>query len=342
MQIYNIGDLQIIDESLLSEAKRSDLINKSKAGDNYKDMSKGKNRYERRLKSRVATSVSQYNKIDMDAFWKRDILTVGIDVHGETDDYVVTIRFQGVIKEIARDIQSSTNNKQGKFEFKNIAKALSRKFNSEDVFIGCTCPDFKYRMRYYSFKNGYGVQYEPRPSNITNPNDTKGAGCKHTLLVLGNLDWMMKVASVIYNYVKWSMKYMQNNYATYIFPKLYGVPYKQAVQLNIFDNGILPTDQKTISGVIQTGRQGKDAKGRWVAGNSYRFKKSETQDTPQEDDDQPTLFRFEKDKSGKERVVFDKDDTRDNRGRFIKGNEYRFKPKRRNSNQDDEVPQDEN
>jgi hypothetical protein len=271
--------IKVVAKNKLDEATRNDLLNKSRNADSYKDQSNGKNRYERRLKSKIATSVAQYNKIDMDAFFKRDILTVGVEVKGELhrkkngasyqNTYVVSVKFNGVLKEIAEEVKRNN----GKLEFKVIAKAMSRVFNSSNVFVKCTCPDFKYRQAYWASKNGYGTQYEPRPSNITNPNDTKGGGCKHILLVLSNLNWMMKVASVVNNYIKYCQKNLQNNYATYIFPKIYGVPYQKAVQLSLFDNGLLPNDQELLTNVASTNLKDKDAKGRWVSGNKYRFTK---------------------------------------------------------------------
>lgn len=306
-------------ESLLLEKTRQELINKSKNADNYKDQSKGKNRYERRLKSRIANSVAQYNKIDMDAFFKRDILTVGIDVQGETDNYVVTMRFNGVLKEIQRDVKDNND----KLEFKIIARAMSRVYNSGDVRLHCTCPDWKYRQAYWADKGGYGTQYEPRPSDITNPKDSKGGGCKHSLLVMSNLDWMMKVSSVINNYIKYCQNNLQNNYATYMFPKIYGMPYNKAVQLSLFDTGLLPSDQETLTTVATTNLKDKDEKGRWIGGNSYRFKSTKPQlKTPEVDDKDTNKFELQKDRNGKPVLTYDLGNGRNTLGRFSKGNQF--------------------
>lgn len=134
----------LIESYILNEKTRAELINKSNNADRYKDQSKGKNRYERRLKSRVANSVAQYNKIDMDSFFKRDVLTVGIDVQGETNNYVVTMKFNGVLNEIARDVKANN----GKLEFKIIARAMSRIYNSDDIKLHCSClhPDTKIKL----------------------------------------------------------------------------------------------------------------------------------------------------------------------------------------------------
>lgn len=124
-------------EELLLELNRNQLITKSKKSDNYKDQSKGKNRWERRNRSKIDRRVDQYNKIDMNSFFKKDELKVGINVHGETDDYVVTIRFNNALKAIADEIKRNNN----KLEFKCVLIALQRTFNNGDVFVSCSCPD---------------------------------------------------------------------------------------------------------------------------------------------------------------------------------------------------------
>lgn len=220
-------------EELLLELNRNQLIAKSKRSDNYKDQSKGKNRWERRNHSKIDRRVDQYNKIDMNAFFKKDELKVGINVHGETDDYIVTIRFNNALKAIADEIKRNNN----KLEFKCVLIALQRTFNNGDVFVNCTCSDFKYRIAYQATKGGYNSGApEIRASNITNPHDTKGAGCKHVNLVIGNIDWVMKIASVINNYIHYMEEHYQRLYADVIFPRLFGMPYQRAVQLSLLDD----------------------------------------------------------------------------------------------------------
>ena len=72
-------------KNILLEEKKGELISQAKKGANYKDTSKGKNRYERRTKSKLASSVKHFNSIDMDKLFKSDILDVNIDVAGETN-----------------------------------------------------------------------------------------------------------------------------------------------------------------------------------------------------------------------------------------------------------------
>lgn len=231
-------------EQYLLEVSRRQLIDKSKKSDRYKDISKGKNRWERKKLSKIATSVSQYNNINMDAFFKKDILTVGINVHGETNNYVVLMKFEKMLENIQREIKKNNN----KLEFKTILVSLTNAFNNGNVYVHCTCPDYTYRGNYWATVNGYEAG-TPQTSNgmrIQNPNDTKGAGCKHVMLVLSNVNWVMKVASVINNYIKYAEEHMQKAYADIIFPKLYGMKYDRAIQLGLFDSDDLDTSKQTI------------------------------------------------------------------------------------------------
>lgn len=166
------------------------------------------------------------------------------------------------------------------------------------------CKDFQYRFSYEATKNQYNSGTpELRPAKITNPNDTKGAGCKHILLVLSNLDWLMKIASVINNYIRYSKDYLQRNYADYIFPVVYGVPYKKAVQMSIFDkediygDAILPTDQKTIDDVIASSKVGRTDKGTFTKGNPFEFKSNKENNND--------LIDLEKDDSNQMKIDFD-------------------------------------
>lgn len=249
--LYNFEDksnvyLENLDESLLLEKTRNQLIDKSKKSDKYKTKGReNENRWTRRTKSRIANTVKDYNKIDMDAFFKADILDFIIKVHGETDEYEVTITFEEALREIADQIKRNNN----KLEFKCVLRGLISAFNRGNVYVGCSCPDFKYRQQYWATKGQYNSIF-PQPSNgkrIANPDDTKGAGCKHVNLCLANLDWMMKIASVINNYIYWARDNIEMQYAKFMFPVLYGMPYDKAIQMtfDMYDeNGELKPEYK--------------------------------------------------------------------------------------------------
>lgn len=267
-----------IPKTYLTEANRQQLLNKSKLGRSYKNTSKGRNRFERRTKSKISATVRDYNNIQMDQFFKRDILEIKLPVIGETDVYEVDIRVDNLLAEVQKQVLAN----KGVLEFKVILQSLLKCLNLGNVYIGCSCPDGKYRMAYNQTKNGYKAGYkETRPSKITNPNDDLGAGCKHVLLILANLDWTVKVASVINNYIKYMQEHYQQAYADYMFPKIYGTPYKKAVQMNLFYNGMLPDDKKTMDEITANSLKGRDKQGKFISDNPYVFNKKDMETIPE-------------------------------------------------------------
>lgn len=178
----------------------------------------------------------------MNKLFTEDILTVGIPVHGETDDYVVTISFGGFLELLRDEI-----NKSGNLSYREISRAAINGFNRDDVYISCTCPDFNYRFRYFASRNDYNsTEPETRPSKITNPDDSLGSSCKHTLLVLSNTSWMIRVSRVIDNYIKYMEKHYPRMYADKIYPAIYGEEYVRPVQITLFDTDELDSTSDII------------------------------------------------------------------------------------------------
>lgn len=247
-ETMNLSDENELSEALLLEKTRNELINKSKKSDNYsrKNQFNGKNRWERRVHSKVANTVKDYNKIDMDAFFRADILDFIIKVQGETNNYEVQITFEEALREIANEVKRNNT----KLEFKCVLRGLISAFNRGNVYVSCSCPDFTYRQAYWATKGQYNSG-TPQPSNgkmIANPGDTKGGGCKHINLCLANLDWMMKIASVINNYIYWARDNIETQYAKTIFPAIYGMSYDKAIQmtLDMYDeNGEIKPEYST-------------------------------------------------------------------------------------------------
>lgn len=222
----------------LNEVTRNSLIAKSKKAAGYVT-NRGKNRWTAKDASSVANTVKDYNKIDMDTFWKKDTLEFKVRVEGETDNYLVTVNFSNVLPRIQQHVKDNKN----KLEIKCIYQALFKALNSSDIKIECSCPDFKYRFKVWATKHGYNAgSAESREAKITNPKDELGAACKHVLCVLNNVEWLQKIASVINNYINYCKDNMEYNYSRFIFPKVYGMSYDKAVQLSIND---LDTDGKT-------------------------------------------------------------------------------------------------
>lgn len=98
------------------------------------------------------------------------------------------------------------------------------------------CPDWKYRMAYWSSKGRYNSGHpQVVPARITNPNDSQGAGCKHVMKVLADLDWALKLASCITNYVTYMEEHYPDKYFDIIFPALYGMEYIDAINQGIIE-----------------------------------------------------------------------------------------------------------
>lgn len=220
--------------SKLYEDSRQQLISKSKFSN------KGRERYNKRKHSKVASSVKSFNQIDMNKLFKEGILTVNVPVHGETDDYIVKITFGG-FTDILRDQIKGRET----VEFRDISKTCIIGFNKADVFVSCSCPDFAYRFKYFASVNDFNSDSpETRPSDITNPDDKLGSSCKHVLLVLNNTSWILRVARVINNYIKYMEKHYSKLYQNIMYPAIFGNPYVEPVEEPTEDE--LQTDDTTI------------------------------------------------------------------------------------------------
>ena len=253
------------------------MISRSKASDKYKDQSKGKNRYQRRLHSKITNSVKEMNSIDMNSLFKDDKLDVQIKVQGETDDYIIRISFFDFLEKLHEQLQKFND----KLSLTVVTKALTSAFNGDNVYIHCTCPDWKYRMAFYATKNDINSgEPELRPSDITNPNDTKGPGCKHVMLAISNNTWLIRLASTVYNYIRYMEKHYQKQYADIIYPAIYQKPYEDEVQLDFTDNN-LETDRDFIQRSNEFARK----RGQFQKGNEYRFQPQDRIDPDQIDFD---------------------------------------------------------
>lgn len=374
--------------SILNEDRRSELISRGKSGEREK--CDGKTRFEKRVKSKVANTVREYNQINMNSVFKDGILTVIIPVVGETSNYKVKIKFSGFLDILRRETE-----RLSKIDLRTIVRALLDSFNQDDVYISCSClhPDTKIKLldgteptvqemcqrfeageRLYCYSidsqgdfipgevekvwvtgqttelieitldNGEKIQTTPDhlymlrdgtylpaaelqegqslmplykvtsicrirlevpvdvydikmkgepnflasagvilhncedffyrfsywatvkninsgepqliPAKITNPTNNKGPGCKHIMLVLSNTVWLLKVASVINNYIKYMERYRQNDYAKIIYPAIYGKKYTEPVQLSMDDSkdDILTDDETFINTTNEYGR----------------------------------------------------------------------------------------
>ena len=238
----------------LDEATRTQLVAQSRNAGKYKDTSRGANRFQRKKYTKIANSVKAYNEINMNDLWKSDILQVNIPVVGETDEYTVTIKLEGVAAEIQKNIKNNNN----KFEYRTVLQALTKVFNTTDVYFKCSCPDARFRFAHWNIIKNVSVDdssKDPGPGRgIVNPNDDKGRGCKHSLQVLANGEWMMKVASTCTNYCHYLSEKKPDAFLKLVFPKLYGVHADEAEQ-----NGIVEENED-----LETGKDLIDVVNEWA------------------------------------------------------------------------------
>ena len=228
----------------LDEVKRTQLLDKSKTS------RKGLQRFNKRKKSKISTQVKNYNKMDMNKLFKQDVFDLSIDVKGETDDYIVRVSFSGFLSELHKIMKPNV-----KFDISKISKALKNAIDTQDVYVHCSCADFKYRFAYWSTVKNYNSG-EPQTSNgkkIRNPNDTLGSGCKHILLVLSNVNWIIRAARTINNYVKFIQRTQPKAYAEIIYPAIYNTKYVEPVQTSIFDTDELDTGVNAINRANELG-----------------------------------------------------------------------------------------
>lgn len=254
---------------ILNEVSRSQSLNKSKLGDKYVWWNRllGDNRHQRRLHQKVSRSVATYNKLNMNKLFKEDILDVNISVKGESDDYVVRISFSGFLQNFQQGKME-----KGEIKLRDVTRALTRAFNGEDVYFRCSCPDWQYRQGYWATQNGTIVgEPETRPSDITNPNDTKGGMCKHVAMVMSNNSWIMKVGSVIRNYCMYMQKNMPDLYYKIIYPALYGEAY-DATQMDIDDITGKDTELQSDETELDVSNKWAKTKTQFKPGNEYRYR----------------------------------------------------------------------
>ena len=214
----------------LQEKSRTDLLSKSMTAKPTKAYNT--TRFERRKLQTMKTSSSIFNKLDMNSVFKSDALSLEIPVEGETNTYTVTILFDGICKDIQRELKKNNYN----LEFKVIYKAIVRAIKNQNMFIGCTCKDYKFRFQYIATKERYNaLQAQLVPATQTNPNNDQGAGCKHILKVLDDLSWAMQLATALNNYILYMKKNKQKLFNDIMFRSIYGMPYRSAVEKGIIE-----------------------------------------------------------------------------------------------------------
>ena len=201
---------------ILNEKKKSEIISQSQKGKPTK--SYGTTRYDRRSKVKIMNTVRNFDNIDMNAVFKSNQLTLKLPIKGETQIYEVTVLFRNICDELKREIRANNNFLEYKCCYKAIVKAIEH----QDIYLHCSCPDWKYRMAFWSTKDRYNAgDAQLVPAKVTNPNNDLGAGCKHVLNALTSLTWASLLAVVLNNYIKYMKEHYEDKYKKLIEPVLY-------------------------------------------------------------------------------------------------------------------------
>lgn len=269
--------------NLLEVRTKSQILDNSKRKGIYSPENQllGKNRYERRKHSSISKSVRDYSRINMNTFFKKDILDFSVQVRGETNNYLVKIKLVGILKELQNELEKDSK----EVEWKHIMNAITRVFNSKNIYVWCSCDDWKYRFQHWGCVGDFSSdQRDPGPGKgIANPKNDKGDGCKHVLLVLSNSGWRVQLSKAIINYIIRIKERQERLYQSIVFPAIYGEKYSDEIQQQLLnpDTGkksrdYLPSSEKEI-------RQATDDsinRGRFQRGNKQgiRFAKNEPED----------------------------------------------------------------
>lgn len=214
----------------IDEVKRHQLIAQSRHDPRFK----------RRLKCRFLNAAKSYDNINMNKLFAEDVLEAVVPIIGETDNYEIIVSFSGFLDELKTQLD-----KRKKLDTVTIIRALVSAFDRNDVYIHCDCPDFKFRFNYWATIDRYNSgEKEMRPTNITNPDGDKGSVCKHGLAVLNRQTWIIKLASVINNYIKYIKIKMTRLYDKFIHPAIFGQKSEADfdTQMNVVDGQVTMFD----------------------------------------------------------------------------------------------------
>lgn len=134
-----------------------------------------------------------------DLFIKTGTLTVPMRV----GDYVVTVHISGILKLVQDEMDRSGRELPDR---QIVYRALRKAVDESNMYVDCTCADFKYRYAYLSTINDYKYgKPETRPAKITNP-DNNGSVCKHITAALARPSQWLKyvsgwIATIIKQYI---------------------------------------------------------------------------------------------------------------------------------------------
>lgn len=202
MENHNTRDIHCSHSSLL-EINRKQLIGKT-----------NKDSPARRQRAKSYKPDIPNAEIDIDALIynspTREADTFIVDV--PVGDYIVTVEFHGVIDQVIKLVAQQSH---GNVNLPVVRRALMQVRDNPrtDYRVNCTCPDFRYRFRYWATKYGYNYGLpEIRPADIRNPKDSLGSFCKHIYALLNNKYYFESLASKVNFIIKQEIESIREAY----------------------------------------------------------------------------------------------------------------------------------
>lgn len=141
-----------------------------------------------------------FNNVDFEELFTNDTFVW----KSRVGDYIVVISFEGAFSNLYNIVRSwGGTNRWKRIDLKMLTKCLSKSLDEDDLYVSCTCPDFKYRFDYWLTQAGakYGTP-QNRPPRVRNVKNNKGYVCKHILAVLYGKRWVPAAAKAWLSYIR--------------------------------------------------------------------------------------------------------------------------------------------
>ena len=191
-----------------------------------------------RFKKRVHYHPRDFRGVNIRRFFENDEVIFSTRVE---NDHEVIVKFEGALSELKNRLKLTGKTCTLRDVIVSLSKAID---DDHDIKVRCECPDFTYRFAYWATIGQYiyGTGQMEIPKYDRTNKDGKGSTCKHLLALLSNKQWLIKLASVINNYIR------LNKELTYDY--LYERPPEDDVdpnQMSLFDTEDEddPTDNST-------------------------------------------------------------------------------------------------
>lgn len=155
-------------------------------------------------------SAKDFKNVNFRQLMERDTFTWIAKV----GDHTVAISFEGPFEDLRYYVKSMRGpNRLKRITVKLVAAALSKSLDENDLYVSCTCPDYKYRFAYHCTQADckFGKQQNVAPKyKQTNKDNSKGLICKHLLSVLIGKRWVNSAAKAWLSYMFANPEYTED------------------------------------------------------------------------------------------------------------------------------------